>query len=189
MKKELQDKKAIERASTETASRGFSTDQRINIENMNINRQRLNHQHQETQLVGLSIHESAIGRQIASAEARAASRCAKYNPKNIYWKRVDDLLEKQDNVTDDMGNYTKSIREDNSKKDNDKGIEVSDFLNQPSPQKKGGKRTFESMKGDTSIIAIDDEEDEGLAVKLERIKDVTENGNVSRLLTRRGRRK
>ena len=98
--------------------------------------------------------------------ARAVSRCP---PKNIYGKRVDTLLEKQENVTDDMGNYTQSIREDSSKKDNYKGIEVSDILNQPSPPKKGGKSIFEDMKGITSIIAIDDDEDGKLAVKLERI--------------------
>ena len=70
-KKELKLKKDKDRASSETAKRGFSTDQRISIELLNINHQRLAHQKEETRLVGLSIHESAISRQIASAEARA----------------------------------------------------------------------------------------------------------------------
>ena len=97
--------------------------------------------------------------------ARAVSRCP---PKNIYGKRVDTLLEKQENVTDDMGNYTQSIREDSSKKDNYKGTEVSNFLNQPSPQMKGGKRCFEDMKEYKTIIAYDDDEDKGLAVELHK---------------------
>jgi len=177
-KKDLKIKKSKERASSEVASRGFSTDQRISIESLNINRQRLTHQKEETRLVGLSIHESAIGRQIESAEARAKDRCPKYNPKNIYWKRVDELLEKQAGVTDNMGTYTESLMQDNK---NNKVMEVSEFLNQPSPQKMSSKRSFDDMKGDSSVIVFDDEsqDDEGLSVKLEKIKQVTEKGPVS----------
>ena len=171
MKKDLQEKKSVERSSSATASRGFSTDQRINIENLNINRQRLNHQQQETQLVSLSIHESAIARQIESAEARAHSRCPQYDPENIYWKRVDILLKKQEDVTNDMGNYTKLIREENSKNENDKSIELSDFLKQPSPQKKGSKRSFEDMTEYTTISAIDDDTDDGLVVTLKTAEE------------------
>jgi hypothetical protein len=182
-KKELQEKKTLKRSSSETASRGFSTDQRISIESLNINRQRLTHQKEETPLVGLSIHESAIGRQIASAEARAKDRCPKYNPKNPYWKRVDALLEKQESVTNNMGDYTTSLLEDSKKKDEDNTFQVSEFLNQPSPQKQTIKRSFEEMKGDSSIIVFDDEEEEqndnGLAIKLEKIKEATEHGTVS----------
>ena len=191
-KKEVLKKKADERSTSVTANRGFSTDQRISIESLNINRERLTHQKQETRLVGLSIHESAIGRQIASAEARAASRCPEYHPKNPYWKRVDELLARQENVTDSMGNYTNSLmKETNNDKDN--GLKVSEFLNQASPVKKSRARSFDEMKGDASTIVFDvddeDDDDEGLAVKLERIKEVTEKGAVSKRSNKRGKRK
>ena len=101
-------------------------------------------------------------------------------------------MKKQENVTDNMGDYTESLMEEGKQKDNDKGIEVSEFLNQPSPQKKSNKRTFEDMRGDTSLIAFDDDDnddDEGLAVKLERINEVTGNGNVSLRLSKRVKKK
>ena len=132
----------------------------------------MNHQQQETQLVSLSIHESAIARQIESAEARVYSRCPKYDPENIYWKRVDILLKKQEDVTNDMGNYTKYIREENSKNENDKSIELRDFLKQPSPQKKGSKRSFEDMTEYTTISAIDDDTDDGLVVTIKTTEEV-----------------
>jgi len=42
---------------------------------MNINIRRLKNQKKECELVGLSIQEAAIGRQITSAENRAQQRC------------------------------------------------------------------------------------------------------------------
>ena len=47
------------------------------------------------------------------------------------------------------------------------------------------------MKGDASTIVFDvndeDDDDEGLAVKLERIKEVTEKGAVSKHFSKRGK--
>jgi hypothetical protein len=96
--------------------RGFSTDQRLNIEHVKINRQRLTHQKDETRLVGMSIQEAAIGRQIASAEARATVCCPEYDPSNVYWKKVDDLLEEQTRVTNNMGLYNTAMMEEGDKK-------------------------------------------------------------------------
>ena len=193
MKKEMKDKKSVVR-SNDTANRGFSTDQRISIESLNINRERLTHQKDETRLVGLSIQESAIGRQIASAEGRARERCSEYHPKNPYWKRVDQLLAEQQNVTDMMANYNNSLMNDNGSNAKDSGAKVSEFLNKPSPVKAATKRSFDDMRGDTSIIVFDDEDDngndeEGLAVKLERIEKVTKEATVSRRSSKRGKRK
>ena len=189
----MKDKKSVVR-SNDTANRGFSTDQRISIESLNINRERLTHQKDETRLVGLSIQESAIGRQIASAEGRARERCSEYHPKNPYWKRVDQLLAEQQNVTDMMANYNNSLMNDNGSNAKDSGAKVSEFLNKPSPVKAATKRSFDDMRGDTSIIVFDDEDDngndeEGLAVKLERIEKVTKEATVSRRSSKRGKRK
>ena len=193
MKKEMKDKKSVVRSNDDTVNRGFSTDQRISIESLNINRERLTHQKDETRLVGLSIQESAIGRQIASAEGRARERCPEYRPKNPYWKRVDQLLAEQQNVTDMMATYNNSLMNDNGSNTKDSGAKVSEFLNQPSPVKAATKRTFDDMRGDTSIIVFDDEDEngndeEGLAVKLEMIEDVTQKGTVSRRSSKRRKR-
>ena len=55
-------KKAEEREKDRSTVRGFSTDQRINIQALNINKKRLEHQRNQTFLVGLSIQESAMSR-------------------------------------------------------------------------------------------------------------------------------
>ena len=186
-----------EHTSSETAHRGFSTDQRISIESLNINRQRLTHQKEETRLVGLSIHESAIGRQIESAEARAKERCPKYDAKNFYWKRVDYLLEQQDIITRNMGSYTKTLMKDNKKMP--EKVSVSDFLNQPSPAKKGSKRSFDDMTDDASVIVFDFNEEsndtndktDGLSIKKEMMESAKKkSGTVSKnLRSKRSRKK
>lgn len=142
----------------------------------------------------MSIQEAAIGRQIASAEARAMIRCPDYDENNVYWKKVDKLLEEQEKVTDLMGSYNDSMIRDEHKKERENEMRVNEILNQPSPVKKeGNKRTYDEMKDDESnkvIIDLDDDyEREGLAVKLERIKNVTEYGTVSSRFSERIRRK
>ena len=82
------------------------------------------------------------------------------------------------------------LKETNNDKDN--GLKVSEFLNQASPVKKSRARSFDEMKGDASTIVFDvddeDDDDEGLAVKLERIKEVTEKGAVSKRFSKRKRK-
>ena len=87
--------KANARESDVVSVQGYSTDQRISIESMNVNICRLEHQKKESKLVGLSIQESANRGEILGAENRAALRCPEYNQKNIYWQRVDLLVIQQ----------------------------------------------------------------------------------------------
>ena len=161
------------------ASRGFLTDQRINIESMNINKKRLIHQQNETRLVGLSIQEAAIRNQIESAEARASQRCPKYNKKNMYWKRVDDLLEEQNEVVQTIKEHSHAlITNDVTQSFN---TEVSEFLNQDSPKK---KCNYTDIVGDNKSFAFDISEEkddtDGYAVKSEAIEKVTKSGNISK---------
>jgi len=50
----------------------------------------------EATLVGLSTEGSVLFKQIEAAERRAASRCSDYDPENVHWKKVDNLLLDQD---------------------------------------------------------------------------------------------
>ena len=135
----------------------------------------------------MSIQEAAIGRQIASAEARAMIRCPEYNASNSYWMRVDELLDQQAKVTANMGSYNDAMMTDEAKKEEENEKRVNEILNNPSPvKKKNDKRLYEEMKDDESnkvIVELNDDDgfdDEGLAVKLERINELTEKGTVSR---------
>ena len=107
------------------ALRRFTTEQRIEIENLNVQRQGMIDRQHESRVVALSIEESAIGSQIEHAERRAVARCANYDKTNVHWQRVDGLLSKQDDVM-------KKTCELNNKKQ--PSVEkVTKFLNESSP--------------------------------------------------------
>ena len=102
--KELEEKRKDDKSDM-TSERGFSTDQRIEIENLNVRRQERTDRQRESNMVGLSIEEAAISRLIKQAERRAEARCAEYDPGNKFWKKVDDLLQKQDEIMLKMTMY------------------------------------------------------------------------------------
>lgn len=148
---------------------------------MNINKKRLIHQQNETRLVGLSIQEAAIRSQIESAESRATQRCPKYNKNNMYWKRVDALLEEQNQVVQTIKEHSQAlITNDVTQSTQSFTNNVSEFLNQESPAR---KRNYEDViENDIDPIAFDlsDNEDVGLNVKKELLSSVTKKGGVSK---------
>ena len=130
-------KKAEERENDRSTVRGFSTDQRINIQALNINKKRLEHQRNQTFLVGLSIQESAMSRQIESAEKRATFRCPVYDPFDIHWKIVDELIKDHSDLVKSISTKTVQLfNNERDDKDNESENTVGAFLNQPSPMNK-----------------------------------------------------
>jgi hypothetical protein len=97
-KREQRIMKDKERENGTLNNRVFSTDQQIDILTMNINKKRLEHEKNETLLVGLSIEKAVLSPQLESAEARAAVRCPKYNRNNSYWQRIDELIHTHDDL-------------------------------------------------------------------------------------------
>ena len=79
-------------------SRGLTMDQRIEIQNLNVRHQVMSDRQREAAIVGFSVEEGMISRQLEQAERRAESRCPQYDATNVYWKKVDTLMEKQDGV-------------------------------------------------------------------------------------------
>jgi hypothetical protein len=173
----MKTKKDIER-DTDTASvRGFSTDQRISILSMNIDKKRLIHEKNESLLVGLSIEEAALARQLESAEARATARCPNYMESNRWWKRVDELVKQHDELVKSIRDKTKCLFE--TTQDHEVEEEVSAFLNQKSPDK---KRKFKDLDNDSEVVnlfgieeSVDGEDTVAvsLEVKEEKLKKVS----------------
>ena len=93
----VEDKKDAARSET-NATRGFSTDLIIEISNLNERRQERRDRLRETSMVSLSIENSAITTSLTNAERRAEARCKKYDPNNVFWKKVDQLIEQQEEV-------------------------------------------------------------------------------------------
>ena len=98
-----------ERVSDSRNNRGFSTDQRISIEGLYLQKQIQLQQSAEASMISLIAHERAISRQIDSAERRAEMRCKKYDPTNMHWKVVDLLLKKQAGIMKKMEENTASF--------------------------------------------------------------------------------
>ena len=90
--------KDVARECDATSERGLTSSERIDLENLEMQKQMMRDRQNETSIVALSIEEAAITKQLAMAEARADRRCPEFDPNNIYWKRVDVLVEKQDDI-------------------------------------------------------------------------------------------
>ena len=82
-------------------------------------------------LVGLSVEQSALKDQVDAAERRATSRCPEYNPTNIYWMKVDTLLEDQDKLLAKIRCFNTDLMKDKS---NPK-VSVSSILISPNKSK------------------------------------------------------
>ena len=74
----------MEAKSDTTSERGLSTDQIIALENLNERREERADRQREATLVGLSIEEAAISRQIAQTEKRAEVRFPDYDSENVF---------------------------------------------------------------------------------------------------------
>ena len=147
-RKEKSDAKQVDAAHDTSAVRGFSTDQRIDIEKLNVQQSMMKDKRDETAIVALSIEESALARMLAMAEKRAEVRCPMYDENNIHWQRVDSLIEDHSCVMERIKSFNKMPTEDTSKSN----VTVSDFLKEASPTKISKKR---------SIVDIDEESSEG----------------------------
>ena len=77
--------KELDYVSDANANRGFSTDKKISIEGLFVQKQIQKQQQVESSMVALIVHERAISRQIESAERRTEQRCKNYNPTNVQW--------------------------------------------------------------------------------------------------------
>ena len=76
--------------------RGFNTEQQIQIKMLKIQEKKEEDRARETILVGLSIQEGALARQIERAEDRAIRLCPEdeVNRSTIHWKNVDMLMKR-----------------------------------------------------------------------------------------------
>jgi hypothetical protein len=208
MKRKMRrDAKAKERENDNVNERGYSIDQRISIESMNVNIRRLEHQKKESKLIGLSIQEAAIRGQILGAENCAALRCPQYDPNNIYWCRVDMLVQQQTDCVVMMNKYNSEMLIEND------GFGVigpqpmiTRFLNAPSPE----QRRNDPMALDISdmhnfdVNNVDDIEvlshnegngddlessDKGYKVKKERIKRANKKAKAPTRVSERNKKK
>ena len=89
--------KDLKRRNNVMNDRGYNTDQMLQLQLINIQRNKETDISRESMLVGLSIQESALSRQIQQAEDRAICLCPddKQTHSSVHWKRVDALIKRQ----------------------------------------------------------------------------------------------
>ena len=134
--------------------------------------------------MGLSIQVSAIEKQIKSAERAALIRCPVYKENNVYWQRVDALMQQETNCVLMINKYNnESLTEQESPFPATK-THVSEFLNQASPVKK--KRSFlDLVEKDDEVVAFDindennfDDDNVGLVDTVKKTSKVKKGGKT-----------
>ena len=76
------------------------------MEHLKVQQQMMVDRQNETSIVVMSIQDAAIGRQLVAAETHAESRCTMYNPDTSFWKCVNVLVKKQDDVMERISEFT-----------------------------------------------------------------------------------
>ena len=107
-KKEAKEK-ADEKQNDSESTRGFTTDQRIDIETLSLQKESMLDRKHEVAMVALSLEESSMTKLVEAAERRALQRCPKYSKTNVYWKKVDGMLIEQEQLMAKIKNFNNSI--------------------------------------------------------------------------------
>ena len=84
MRKKDAHEKAIDAKNESISTRGFTTNQRIDIESLSMQKETMIDRENEVAMVALSLEESAMTKLIDAAERRAIFHCPEYNANNPY---------------------------------------------------------------------------------------------------------
>ena len=113
--------KDIKRAADSNPERGFSTDQKLQLEIIDLTRQQTKDRSRESVLMGLCVQEAALTKQIDRAE-RMAERLAPDDvddPNNKWWVKVNNLIHKQELILIQMANLNQAAIKSNKRGNNE----------------------------------------------------------------------
>ena len=82
-----------DRSHGDSNKRGLITDQQISMEVLQLQQLSYDQNTNDSNLIAFIAHEEAISRHIKSTEKRVLVRCNEYDPKNMYWKICDNLIQ------------------------------------------------------------------------------------------------
>ena len=130
---ELLEEKDRRRSSDDVNERGFSTDQTIAMQNLDmqmkrsiVEQQRVKTEQHEILLIGLTSEDNMLLQQILLAEKMAEKRCPEYNETNKHWEKVDMLIKRQEKLFEKNSNMNKKFHDDIMNKKKEIAIEVND---------------------------------------------------------------
>ena len=144
-------------AHASSAVRGFTTDQRINIEQLSVQKMSCINQKNEAIILNLAIEESALARQVEVSGKRAKVRCPEYNEINLFWKKANVIIKKNEQLMDRISRLNGQcdpVSYESSPK-------VNEFLNENSPRKRdNAKRNNDGL----IVLDSDTSDDERVSV-------------------------
>ena len=120
--------------------RGFSTDQKVQLEMLGLQRQSTTDRGRESILMGLCVQEGVIAKQIDQAERMASQFAldAVDDPNNKWWKKLNDLILKQETIVIEMANLNKkALIVENNTGEFCKKISIHNFNQNPLTNKSG----------------------------------------------------
>ena len=85
----------MERSADTANERGLTTDQLISLQNVQVQRYRLNTHKDEVAIASLMMQTIILKDQITQYERRAERICPTYDENNVHWERVDNLYSQQ----------------------------------------------------------------------------------------------
>ena len=150
MRKKDENEKAIDAKNDSTYTRGFTTNQRIDIESLSMQKETMVDRKNEEDMVALSLEESALKKLIDAAERRAIFCCPEYNADNPYWKRVEVLMKEQETLMEKIRGFNENIMTNNAS-----AFTVSEFLNEPSPMKPSSNKRKSPASDSNDTISVD----------------------------------
>ena len=114
--------KDLKRVNDSSSDRGFNTDQKIQLEIIDLTRQQTNDRSRESIIMGLCVQEAALTKQIDRAE-RMAERLAPNDIDNInnkWWNKVNFLINEQEKIIIQMAVLNKKAIDKNNGGTNEK---------------------------------------------------------------------
>ena len=88
---------------------------------------------------------------------------------NVYWKRVDILLEEQDNILGRIRKFNESMVTDEMKT----SVTVSLFVNEPSPDKRLNKNAHEEIiVPDDNDESVSSSSDDNFSISVKKVVNV-----------------
>ena len=98
IRKEAMEKKDSERENDMVNSRGLSTVNLISMETLQLGKKRAQTEQKELLLSGLGMELSQLEKQIEIAEKMAERKCKVYDENNRWWKHVETLIDRHEEV-------------------------------------------------------------------------------------------
>ena len=130
---ELLEEKDCRRSSDDVNERGFSTDQTIAMQNLDmqmkrsiVEQQKVKTEQHEILLIGLTSEDNMLLQQILLAEKMAEKRCPEYDETNKHWEKVDMLIKRQEKLFEKISNMNKKFHDDIMNQKKEIAIEVND---------------------------------------------------------------